>query len=174
VTKALLTRVPGGKLLVAAQIVLAAYYIGNGVYQANRSWHLFGGGAPKPDLYGIWSVDRMFVNGVERSALVNDYGRWRRVIIQNQTTLYLWRMDDTFVSYPAKYDANARSITLTKPSDKNWTANLAFQRPDRDHLIFTGAIDGQRLELRTTRIDREKFLLVSRGFNWVQEFPFNR
>jgi hypothetical protein len=41
-------------------------------------------------------------------------------------------------------------------------------------LILTGVIDGQRLELRTTRIDREKFLLVSRGFNWVQEFPFNR
>jgi len=173
-TKALLTRVPGGKLLVAAQIVLAAYYIGNGVYQANRSWHLFGGGAPKPDLYGIWRVDRMFVNGVERSPLVNDYGRWRRVIIQNQATLYLWRMDDTFMSYPAKYDANARSITLTKPSDKNWTANLAFQRPDTDHLIFTGVIDGQRLELRTTLIDREKLLLVGRGFNWVQEFPFNR
>ena len=172
--KALLPRIPGGNLLVTAQVLLAAYYIGNGVYQANRSWHTFGGGAPKPELYGIWNVDRMFTNGVERSPLVTDYGRWRRVVIQNQATLYFWRMDDTFGSYPAKYDPTAQSIVLTKPSDKNWKASLAFQRPDTDHLILTGVIDGQRLELRTTRIDREKFLLVSRGFNWVQEFPFNR
>jgi len=172
--KALLRRIPGGNLLVTAQVLLAAYYIGNGVYQANRSWHTFGGGAPKPELYGIWNVDRMFTNGVERSPLVTDYGRWRRVVIQNQATLYFWRMDDTFGSYPAKYDPTAQSIVLTKPSDKNWKASLAFQRPDTDHLILTGVIDGQRLELRTTRIDREKFLLVSRGFNWVQEFPFNR
>ena len=172
--KALLRRIPGGNLLVTAQVLLAAYYIGNGVYQANRSWHTFGGGAPKPELYGIWNVDRMFTNGVERSPLVTDYGRWRRVVIQNQATLYFWRMDDTFGSYPAKYDPTAQSIVLTKPSDKNWKVSLAFQRPDTDHLILTGVIDGQRLELRTTRIDREKFLLVSRGFNWVQEFPFNR
>jgi hypothetical protein len=172
--KALLPRIPGGKLLVAAQVLLAAYYIGNGVNQANRSWHSFGGGAPKPELYGIWNVDRMFTNGVERSPLVTDYGRWRRVVIQNQATLSLWRMDDTFVSYPAKFDTKAQSIVLTKPSDKNWKASLAFQRPDADHLILTGAIDGQKLELRTTLIDREKFLLVSRGFNWIQEFPFNR
>jgi hypothetical protein len=29
-----------------------------------------------------------------------------------------------------------------------------------------------RIELQLT--DRNKFLLVGRGFHWIQEFPFNR
>jgi hypothetical protein len=172
-TKALLTRVPGGPALVAAQIALALYFISISAYQGGQTWKHFGGGAPKPLLYGVWNVDRMFVDRVERSPLVTDYGRWRRLVIQNSVTVYFWRMDDTFVSYPATFDANGKSITLTKPSDKHWTATFTVQRPDANHLTLTGFMDHQ-LELRTTLYDRDKFLLVSRGFNWVQEFPFNR
>src|SRR5262249_24989571 len=115
-TRALMTRVPGGKLLVAAQIVLGVYFIGNQVYGANRSWHSFGGGAPKPALYGIWNVDRMFIGGVERSALVTDYDRWRRVVIWNASSVYFQRMDETFLSYPAKFDEKANTLALTKPA----------------------------------------------------------
>jgi hypothetical protein len=173
-TRALLARVPGGKLLVAAQIVLAAYYIGNEVYQANRSWHTYGGGAPKPALYGIWNVDRMFIGGVERSPLATDYDRWRRVVVQNSTTVYFQRMDETLAAYPAKFDDKTNTIVLTRPSDKNWTATFAVQRPDAAHLSLSGAMDGHSIEMRTSLVDRAHFLLVSRGFNWVQEFPFNR
>jgi hypothetical protein len=173
-TRALVTRVPGGRLLVAAQIVLAAYYVGNEAYQANRSWHTFGGGAPKPAFYGIWNVDRMFIGGVERSPLVTDYDRWRRVVIQNATTLYFQRMDETLAAYPASFDEKTSTIALTKPSDKNWKATFVVQRPDPAHLVLGGVMDGRRIDLRTSLVDRAKFLLVSRGFNWVQEFPFNR
>jgi hypothetical protein len=171
---AMMTRVPGGKILVAAQVALAAYFIGMNAYQSNQSWHAFGGGAPKPPLYGVWNVDRMYVDGVERSPLVTDYGRWRRLVIQNPTLIYFQRMDDTFLTYAAKTDMTAKSIALTKGTDKNWKAALAFDRPDNDHLALNGILDGHRIELRTTLFDRGRFLLVSRGFNWVQEFPFNR
>jgi hypothetical protein len=172
--RALLTRVPGGKVLVAGQIVLATYYVGTQIYQANQSWHRFGGGAPHPALYGIWNVDRMFIGGVERSPLVTDYDRWRRVVIQNATTVYFQRMDETLVIYPAKFDDKANTIVLTKPSDKNWKATFGVRRPDLTHLTLTGAIDGRPIELRTTLLDRAGFQLVNRGFNWVQEFPVNR
>jgi hypothetical protein len=28
--------------------------------------------------------------------------------------------------------------------------------------------------METRRVDHTQFLLISRGFHWVQEFPFNR
>lgn len=112
--------------------------------------------------------------GVERSPLVTDYDRWRRLVIQNATTIYLQRMDETFLSYPAKYDEIGNTLALTKAADKNWKATLAVQRRDPTHLTFTGTIDGCAIEMRTSLVDRAKFLLFSRGFNWVQEFPFNR
>jgi len=173
-TNAVIARVPGGKVLVTAQVVLALYYIGIEVYGANRSWYRFGAGAPKPPLYGIWNVDRQFVDGVERAPLVTDYGRWRRVVIQNANFVFFQRMDETFVNYPAKFDDKANTIALTKPTDKNWHATLAVQRSGTDRMTLTGSLDALRIELRTTLFDRAKFLLVSRGFNWVQELPFNR
>jgi hypothetical protein len=172
--KALVARVPGGKMLVAAQIALGVYFVGNGLYQANRSWYVFGGGAPKPALYGIWNVDRMFVDGLERAPLVTDASRWRRVVIPNTVFFTFQRMDDTFDRYPAKFDPNGKMIALSKPSNKTWMTTFAVSRPDADHMTLSGTMDGHNIEMRTTRLDRGDFLLVSRGFNWVQEYPFNR
>jgi hypothetical protein len=32
----------------------------------------------------------------------------------------------------------------------------------------------QKVHMRLQLVDRSKFMLVSRGFHWVSEFPFNR
>ena len=44
----------------------------------------------------------------------------------------------------------------------------------RDRLILDGDLDGRKLHMETTYFDRSRFLLVKRGFNWIQELPFNR
>jgi hypothetical protein len=83
-------------------------------------------------------------------------------------------MDDTSFSYPAKTDMDKKTITMSKPNDKAWTAQLTFDRTAPDHMIFDGAIDGHALHMDTHLVRREDFLLVNRGFHWIQEFPFNR
>jgi len=35
-------------------------------------------------------------------------------------------------------------------------------------------MDGHKVHMQLELFDRKKFLLVSRGFHWVQENPFNR
>jgi hypothetical protein len=64
----------------------------------HQRWYTYGGGAPKPALYGIWAVETMMIDGVERAPLVNDYDRWSRVIVQNTNVLIFERMDGTFIS----------------------------------------------------------------------------
>src|SRR4029079_14929388 len=100
--KAILRRRPAGRVLGAAQIVLAIYYVGMHVYGDRRSWYNSGGGAPKPALYGVWNVDRMYVDGVERAPLLTDWDRWRRVLVQTSSGLSFQRMDDTVAGYSAK------------------------------------------------------------------------
>ena len=51
---------------------------------------------------------------------------------------------------------------------------LSLEQTDPDHLTLDGELDGKKIRMETTLFPREKFLLVSRGFNWVQELPFNR
>jgi hypothetical protein len=35
-------------------------------------------------------------------------------------------------------------------------------------------MDRHKVHMQLKLLDRKTFLLVSRGFHWVQEFPFNR
>jgi len=132
---------------------------------------LFGGGAPRPPLYGIWTIDTMRINGVERAPLVTDVERWRRVVIQNATSVTFWRMDDTPLTYQGKIDLDAKTITLT-PS--NVKSVFTIQQPAADRLILDGDLGGKTLHMETTYVDRSRFLLVNRGFSWIQELPFNR
>jgi hypothetical protein len=49
-----------------------------------------------------------------------------------------------------------------------------FQRPTPDKLNLDGEMDGHKVRMQLGLVDDKKMLLVSRGFRWVQETPFNR
>lgn len=157
-----------------AQVIFGLYIVGMNMNQSVEAWTGYGGGAPKSPLYGIWNVTRMSIDGVERSALVTDYDRWRRVIFDNPARMSFQRMDDTFAGFGNKIDMAAKSLTLTKPQDPKWTASFTFQQAAADRMVIDGTMDGKNVRMELGLFPREKLLLVSRGFNWVQEFPFNR
>ncbi|HET7698250.1 MAG TPA: hypothetical protein VFK57_21220 [Vicinamibacterales bacterium] len=161
------------RIAVGLQLAFGAYIVGMNVYEANQSWSRFGAGAPKSPLYGIWNVEEMKVDGVVRSALVGDHGRWRRLIFQNPASMSFQRMDDTFVGYGVKIDDGVKQLTVDSAPDVPFAA-FAIERPGPDRLILDGNMDGHQVRFDMRLQPREKFLLVSRGFNWIQERPFNR
>jgi hypothetical protein len=67
-----------------------------------------------------------------------------------------------------------KSMTLTKNDDPKWTATFSFQQPAADRVILQGAMDGKKVQMRLDLFPRERFLLVGRSFNWIQECPFNQ
>jgi hypothetical protein len=81
-------------------------------------------------------------------------------------------MDDTPLYVPAKYDDQAKAFTLGGPGRIRGTLKLASSEPER--LAFEGTFDGRDIHMETDRLDHAKFQLLSRGFSWVQEYPFNR
>jgi hypothetical protein len=159
---------------VALQLVLGAYLLGLGFYGSWQSWKSYGGGAPKSPLYGIWNVEQMSVDGVVRSPLITDYGRWRRLVFQAPAAMSFQRMDDTFAGYGATIDTNAKTIALTKTGDKNWKAQFAYQQPEAGRLILNGAMDGHAIRMETRFLDPDGLLLRTIKFRWIQERPFNR
>lgn len=46
-------------------------------------------------------------------------------------------------------------------------------RPSTDQLTLDGKMDGHDVHMQLKLVDRNKFLLVNRGFHWVQA-PFIR
>jgi hypothetical protein len=162
------------RFALIGQLVFGAYLVAMSLTSSIRGWSLYGGGAPKSPLYGIWAVEEMAVDGHTRAPLVTDYYRFRRVVFQTPTAVSFQRMDDTFVTYRAVVDDAHRTITLNPAGDKSWDARLAFERTSPDRLTLDGKMYGQPLQLQLRLFDEKNFLLLSRGFHWVQEYPFNR
>ena len=161
-------------ILAGAQVVFGGYLVFMNLEQARQSWTQYGGGAPKSALYGIWDVDQMTIDGHTRSPLLTDFDRWRRLAFQTPTNMSFHRMDDTVVRYGAAVDTGASTLTLTKANDKAWTSRFTFTRPAADRLLLAGTMDGHAVTLHLRLVDHTKFQLLSRGFSWVQEYPFNR
>jgi hypothetical protein len=162
------------RIAVAAQIVFGVFLIGMNVYSSWNGWHKYGGGSPKSALYGIWNVDQLSIDGQLRSPLLTDYDRYRRVIFDFPTSVAFQRMDDSLAGFAAAIDTNSKTIALTKRADKNWKATLTYLRPAPDQLILDGAMDSHEIHMQLQLFDRNKFMLVNRGFHWIQEYPFNR
>jgi hypothetical protein len=161
------------RIMFAAQVLFGVYLVAMNLNSALDSWTRYGGGAPKSPLYGIWNIERMAIDGQTRSPLTTDYDRFRRVIFDRPTQAAFQRMNDTFVLYGAKIDTSAKTVTLTR-SNPTIPFRFSYEQPSPDVLVLKGSIDGHTMQMEARLFDRSNFLLVTRGFHWVQEYPFNR
>lgn len=159
----------GRRRLLAAQLVFGAYLLGTLTYINWSFWHVAGGGRPRSPLYGIWTVERLAVDGQARPPQLNDYDRrWRRVIFDAPDAVVFQRTDDSFARYGASIDADRKVIDLTKGSSRMWSARFAFERPSPDRLTVQGEMDGHRIEAQLQRVDFDAFPLLNSSFRWIR------
>ena len=126
------------------------------IYGAWDAFHKYGPGRPKPDLYGIWDVEQVTMDGQSRPPLLTDTVRWRRLIVDFPEFIQVQRMDDTRTGYTASIDSKARTLALTDAKNKNWKAQFGFQRPSPAQLVLGGSIDGHPVRMELRRLGRNK------------------
>jgi len=156
--------------IVGVQVLFLGYFLFTTVRGRLDTYKNFIVGGPKPALYGLWEVESFVRNGQDLPPLATDTTRWKRVIVQSPAAMSFRMMDDSARSYSTTYDAAKNNVTLTSAADKNKKDVFAYSKPDPDHLVLTG--DSLAVKLR--KVDTSKFLLVNRGFHWINERPFNR
>jgi uncharacterized membrane protein YphA (DoxX/SURF4 family) len=176
------------RVALGLQLVFAAWLMWTGYEQGKARYARFGG-APKPELYGIYTIDRMMIDGVERAPLLNDYERWRRVVIQSPTAIQFQRMNDTFAGFPAKTDLQAKTMVLTAPvnpqavqgnpaaaqnAPTDEIGRFSIEQPAPDKLILDGTVNGKKLRMETTYFGPRGWRLYDSKFHWVQDTPVNR
>ncbi len=158
---------------VALKVLFVGYFILSTAKQSFDGYRKFIVGGPKPPLYGLYEVESFIRNGVELPPLTTDATRWKRVIVQSSTAMWIRMMDDSPGGYSTSYDA-PRSITLIAAADKTRKNVFAYSWPDPNHLVLTGALLNDALSVKLRKVDPSKLLLVNRGFHWINERPFNR
>ena len=130
--------------------------------------------AARSPYYGAWSVDEYVVDGNSRPLSFSDTTRWRRVIFDYPQRLTVQFVDAPQEKFWLQLDQSKKSFTLKRLGDENPKAEFTLQDPGQGVLILDGQLDGHRIHAKLHREDERKFLLTSRGFHWINEYPQNR
>jgi hypothetical protein len=84
--------------------------------------------------------------------------------------------DGSGVTY-RKNGRDRTELVLSKMADGSPAGRLAPAFPEPDIMTLEGSLDGQDVRMTFRRIPpppKKEYQLRSRGFNWVQEHPYNR
>ncbi len=129
--------------------------------------------ATQQRLYGIWEVEELAVDGAVRPLLVTDETLWRRLVFEWPGAIGIQYPHATEVhEYELRLDPGPHVFTLC--CDPEWKAAISFKRVGPDVLALEGTVNGKQIRGRFRRMDDSRFLLISRGFHWINERPVNR
>lgn len=170
----LFRRQRANRIALAVQILFGLWLIGANLYGSISAYNIYGPGRPKSPIYGIWNVQDLTVDGQSRAPLLTDTSRWRRLVFDSPQYMTAQNMDDSFHGYSAKIDTKSKTMELSSLADKNWKASFSFVEPAPNQLILDGTMDGKKTHAQLELLDRSKLLIVSRGFHFISEHPFNR
>lgn len=133
-----------------------------------------GNNREKPVLYGIWEATHFMKNGDTLQPLITDNYRWRYLIVDFKDKAIVKTMDD--VKHPYKFvtDSTSQKIMIYKKNSESENYNFNYKNPNSEALQLDGVIASDTLHIIFSRIKHEKFDLNARGFNWINERPYNK
>jgi hypothetical protein len=157
---------------VAIRTVVVVGFASYALYSAQSGRKEYGDLSPRSPLRGIWNVEQITIDGVEQPPLLSNVTRWRRMIFDGTRGTSIQLVSDQRNRYSLQLTGNI--LTLGKRDDPAWKATFRYSRPKPDTLVLAGTMDGRNVHA-TMKLDTDKeFLLLTRGFHWINEFPFNR
>jgi uncharacterized membrane protein YphA (DoxX/SURF4 family) len=131
------------------------------------------------ELYGNWVVDTFVIDGVEHPPLTTDPVRWESWSA-NPRDMSIWFMNGTAEGheppergwYGLKVDSAAHTMTVTIGYLKKATETWSYNRPSPDQLVIDCVHLGKSLHVVMQR--EPEGALLTRGFHWINEVPYNR
>lgn len=168
-----------------------------GVIGAVQGYYSYGGGAKGLPISGLHTVETFTADGQDRPPLLTDGQRWRDVVIGKITpwdglgAFRVRTMTGERVWYRFRYDEPNNRLTLIgvqqgpgRVPGATPGAGAEAEAPQEHELTITqvepgvrvleGEIDGRALRVVLRERPLEDFLLMNRGFRWINEYPFNR
>lgn len=160
-----------GATVVCAVLVIALTI--SNLYRSYGYAKEYGYLSPRPPLYGIWEVDEVVVDGQVQPPLLTEKTRWRRVVFDYYSSFMIQLTDDSWRAFLLELDDKKKTLALTSFKDAA-KSTFSYREPRPGLLVMEGALDGKKIQARLHQADMSRFLLVNRGFHWINERPFNR
>ena len=154
------------RLVLAVKILIVFYAVVPGPIRTYQAFRTMGPYAPRPPLYGLYEVASFKTNGVERPLLITDHNLWHYIVIENGSQVFVKTMDNSVLTYQAKYDPKKHCIEMHR-SDAGAPPESLLMSANAGGVSVIGE-SGKDEEAVTLRsIDLSQFPLVNRGFHWV-------
>lgn len=153
---------------IVIKVLFIAYALISHVENGIRGQKSYGDKRPKPPLYGIYNTELLVRNGDTIPPLTTDTTRWKQVIIQFEKRAAIKLMNDSLQSYNFQVDTVLRTATVFSRKD---TLNKVVLHYKADSAYLT--LTNDSIYYRFKKYDHRNFRLVSRGFRWINEYPYN-
>jgi len=154
------------RLAFIAYVSLMPAWINYQMLRAQRS------PASKKSWAGYYRVES-FTRDEAADRALPDGQRWVRVGISSMGLGVVLLADGSGRRQRMEFDETKGTVTITRRGEPD-SITLAFKQPEPGLLILEGRYDGAKVSARLRRQDDNPPLLISRGFHWINEFPFNR
>ncbi|HVV54700.1 MAG TPA: DoxX family protein [Mucilaginibacter sp.] len=161
--------------LTVVKYTLIAYTLVFDAFGAMRVEKQYGDKAPKSPLYGLYEVKTFIVNRDTLKPLTTDMFRWNKLAIDGRGGYLLVQlMNDSTTNMGLELDTVKKKMTITNFTDAGDKYRFTYTLPQKDSLVIKGTYKKDSIQVRFHRYGTNKFLLVRRGFHWINEYPFNR
>lgn len=128
----------------------------------------------KPLLYGVWETTHFIKENDTIPPLITDNQRWRYLIIEGKNRATVKMMNDERQNFKFIPDSTTNNVILYGVGEKGEAPNFTYELLDSLTLKLNGELYLYNYEILLKRKKLDDFLLHSRGFNWINERPFNR
>jgi hypothetical protein len=126
---------------------------------------------PRPRLQAVWDVVEFQCDGRVIPPLRTDATCWKQVVIQNEPGYGLMMDFESMTGMAGGWFLDiveeSRRMSLADLTTGKPAATLTYEEPAAETLVLSGVINGKKLHVTLRRAPADRFLLVNRGFHWI-------
>jgi hypothetical protein len=160
---------------LGVQLAFGLFMVGSTLRESYRFYETSGNGAPTLPLHGIWVVDEFRIDKQMQPPFLPDDGAWQQLVFDDHDELLIQLKSGRRERYYQKVDIAKKTLSLSRRADQPpQKGQLDFNFPGADSMLLSGIFDGRQIHARLHHVSTPQFILTTRGFHWINEYPFNR
>ena len=161
--------------LSVIKYTVVIYVVFGDLYSAYSAGKQYGDKAKRPPLYGLYKVEYFVKNEDTLPPLTADTLRWSKLIVsQYEGNVQINYMNDSLKYFAIKTDTMKHRIVFNSYVDTIHKFTFTYTLHKPGVLVINGKWKQDSLHIKLHRVNEKDFLLLKRGFHWVNEYPFNR
>ena len=156
---------------IAFKYLLIAFVLYKNISEESEARRRFGIDGPKPPLHGMYSIETFIKNKDTLLPLTTDTVRWNKMYVSyypNRAVIKM--MNDSLRGYVFKPDTTTKKIEMYSFTDTTRKSIFNYSNPSHDILLLSGKWKSDSVVIRMKEFPLKNFLLVNRGFHWINEY----